>query len=89
MAPVVIYTTRICPYCIRAKQLLQAKGVEYEEISVDAQPHLRMEMMEKSGRRTVPQIWVGETHVGGFDDLWMLDRRGKLDTLLQAEMEPA
>lgn len=87
MAPVVIYTTRICPYCIRAKQLLQAKGVTYEEVSVDTQPHLRMEMMEKSGRRTVPQIWIGDSHVGGFDDLWLLDRRGKLDLLLQTEVE--
>ena len=86
MSPIVIYTTRICPYCIRAKQLLQTKGVEFDEISVDAQPHRRMEMMEKSGRRTVPQIWVGETHVGGFDDLWALNRRGQLDELLEAEV---
>lgn len=84
MSHVVIYTTRICPYCIRAKQLLQAKGVEFNEISVDAQPELRLEMMEKSGRRTVPQIWVGETHVGGFDDLWAMDRAGKLEPLLDA-----
>ena len=84
MSQVVIYTTRICPYCIRAKQLLQSKGVEFNEISVDAQPELRLEMMEKSGRRTVPQIWVGETHVGGFDDLWAMDRAGKLEPLLDA-----
>lgn len=84
MSHVVIYTTRICPYCIRAKQLLQAKGVEFNEISVDAQPELRLEMMEKSGRRTVPQIWVGETHVGGYDDLWAMDRAGKLEPLLDA-----
>lgn len=85
MSHVVIYTTRICPYCIRAKQLLQSKGVEFDEISVDAQPELRLEMMEKSGRRTVPQIWVGETHVGGFDDLWAMDRAGKLQPLLDAQ----
>jgi glutaredoxin 3 len=85
MSHVVIYTTRICPYCIRAKQLLQSKGVEFNEISVDAQPELRLEMMEKSGRRTVPQIWVGETHVGGFDDLWAMDRAGKLQPLLDAQ----
>ncbi|BFM18406.1 glutaredoxin 3 [Maricurvus nonylphenolicus] len=84
MSQVVIYTTRICPYCIRAKQLLQSKGVEFNEISVDAQPELRLEMMQKSGRRTVPQIWVGETHVGGFDDLWAMDRAGKLEPLLNA-----
>lgn len=83
MAPVEIYTTRICPYCVRAKQLLKAKGVAYREISVDSQPQRRQEMMKKSGRRTVPQIWVGTTHVGGFDDMWMLDRRGELDKLLQ------
>lgn len=85
MSSVTIYTTRICPYCIRAKQLLGAKGVDYQEISVDAQPERRLEMMEKSGRRTVPQIWVGDTHVGGFDDLWMMDRSGKLDALLAPE----
>ncbi len=85
MPAVTIYTTRICPYCIRAKQLLESKGIDFTEIGVDTQPQLRLEMMQKSGRRTVPQIWVGDTHVGGFDDLWMMDRSGKLDRLLEAE----
>ncbi len=87
MSDVVIYTTRICPFCIRAKQVLDGKGVKYREIAVDANPELRLEMMEKSGRRTVPQIWVGETHVGGFDDLWLLERRGELAPLLAAAAE--
>jgi glutaredoxin 3 len=82
MSNVVIYTTRICPFCIRAKQVLDGKGVEYREIAVDTNPELRLEMMEKSGRRTVPQIWIGETHVGGFDDLWSLERSGDLESLL-------
>ncbi len=82
MSNVVIYTTRICPFCIRAKQVLDSKGVEYREIGVDANPELRLEMMEKSGRRTVPQIWIGATHVGGFDDLWSLERSGELEPLL-------
>lgn len=82
MSNVVIYTTRICPFCIRAKQVLDSKGAEYREIAVDANPELRLEMMEKSGRRTVPQIWIGTTHVGGFDDLWSLERGGELESLL-------
>ncbi len=82
MSNVEIYTTRICPFCIRAKQVLDGKGVEYREIAVDANPELRLEMMEKSGRRTVPQIWIGATHVGGFDDLWSLERSGDLEPLL-------
>jgi len=81
--PVVVYSTTICPYCVRAKQLLKQKGVDYEEINLDKRPELRNDVMKRSGRRTVPQIWVGETHVGGFDDLWALDRAGKLDSLLQ------
>lgn len=85
MPPVVIYSTRFCPYCIRARQLLEGKGVSYREIRIDQQRELRREMMEKSGRHTVPQIWVGETHVGGFDDLWALDRAGELDELLALE----
>ena len=80
--PIVIYTTRYCPYCIRAKQLLSSKGVEYKEIAVDSNAQLREEMMQKSGRHTVPQIWIGETHVGGCDDLYMLERQGKLDPML-------
>lgn len=79
---VVIYTTRYCPYCIRAKHLLTSKGVTFEEIPVDHNPELRDEMSRKSGQWTVPQIWIGETHVGGCDDLYALERRGRLDQLL-------
>lgn len=82
MARVLMYTTAICPYCVNAKKLLAQKGVEVEEIRVDQQPQLRSEMMQKSGQRTVPQIWIGEYHVGGFTDLWALDKQGKLDGLL-------
>ncbi len=83
MAKVVMYTTAVCPYCIRAEQLLQRKGVEdIEKIRVDLQPELRLEMMEKTGRRTVPQIYIDAFHVGGYDDLSALDRAGKLEPLL-------
>lgn len=82
MARVTMYTTAVCPFCVNAKKLLAQKGVEPEEIRVDSAPHLRQEMMAKSGQRTVPQIWIGETHVGGFTDLWALDKAGKLDALL-------
>jgi glutaredoxin 3 len=81
---VLMYTSGVCPYCIMAERLLKAKGVEeIEKIRVDLQPQLRAEMMQKTGRRTVPQIYIGDTHVGGFDDLSALDRVGKLDSLLQ------
>jgi glutaredoxin 3 len=84
MQPVKMYTTAYCPYCIRAKQILQAKGVgEIDEIRVDVEPLERMKMMEITGRRTVPQIFIGATHVGGCDDLVALDSRGGLDPLLQ------
>lgn len=83
MKPVRMYTTRVCPFCVMAKRLLQSKGVCYEEIRVDENPGVREEMMRISGRRTVPQIFVGETHVGGFDDLSALDHAGKLDPLLK------
>lgn len=83
MPRIVMYTTAICPYCNNAKKLLQEKGVSWEEIRVDTNPELRTEMMAKSGQRTVPQIWIGDTHVGGFTDLWALDRAGKLDSLLK------
>lgn len=80
---VIMYTTAVCPYCIRAKQLLKARGVEHiEEVRVDLDPVRREEMMEKTGRRTVPQIYVGDTHVGGCDDLVALDAAGKLRPLL-------
>jgi glutaredoxin 3 len=77
-----MYTTAICPYCVNAKKLLAQKGVDVEEIRVDQNPLLRNEMMQKSGQRTVPQIWIGDLHVGGFTDLWALDKQGKLDGLL-------
>ncbi|WP_061534730.1 glutaredoxin 3 [Collimonas arenae] len=83
-AHVVMYSTAVCPYCIRAEQLLKAKGVEnIEKIRIDLDPSQRDTMMQKTGRRTVPQIYIGETHVGGFDDLHALDRDGKLEPLLQ------
>lgn len=81
-AKVLMYTTAVCPYCQMAERLLRAKGVEVEKVRVDLEPQRRAEMMEKTGRRTVPQIYVGETHVGGYDDLAALDRAGKLDPLL-------
>ena len=83
MQPVTMYTTAVCPYCIRAKQILKAKGVDHiNEIRVDAQPQERMKMMEITGRRTVPQIFIGDTHVGGCDDLMALDSQGGLLPLL-------
>ncbi|MGV3740911.1 MAG: glutaredoxin 3 [Burkholderiaceae bacterium] len=83
-ARVVMYSTAVCPYCIMAERLLKAKGVEtIEKIRVDLDPQQRADMMQKTGRRTVPQIYIGDTHVGGFDDLSALDREGKLDPLLQ------
>jgi glutaredoxin 3 len=83
-AKVTMYTTGVCPYCNMAERLLQSKGVaEIEKIRVDLEPEQRAEMMEKTGRRTVPQIYIGETHVGGFDDLSALDRAGELEPLLR------
>lgn len=79
---VAMYTTRFCPYCVRARELLDSKKVVYTDIAVDGAPELRREMMERSGRYTVPQIWIGEQHVGGYDDLARLERQGKLDELL-------
>ncbi len=86
MAHVTIYSTPVCPYCVRAKSLLKQKGVEaYEEIDVSGDASIRDAMVERAGgRRTVPQIFIGETHVGGYDDLAALDRAGKLDPLLNA-----
>lgn len=81
-----MYSTRVCPYCIRAEQLLAKKGIavdQIEKIRVDEFPEKREEMMRITGRRTVPQIFIGERHVGGFDDLAELDADGELDTLLQ------
>lgn len=83
MASVRMYSTGVCPYCLMAERLLQSKGVAtIEKIRVDLEPERRAEMMEKTGRRTVPQIYIGETHVGGYDDLAALDKAGKLDPLL-------
>jgi glutaredoxin 3 len=83
-AHVVMYSTAVCPYCQMAERLLKAKGVEHiEKIRIDLDAAQRTEMMQKTGRRTVPQIYIGDTHVGGFDDLSALDHAGKLDTLLQ------
>lgn len=83
MADVVMYCTATCPYCVAAERLLLAKGVQHiEKIRVDLQPERRAEMMERSRRRTVPQIWIDARHVGGFDDLSALDRAGGLDPLL-------
>jgi glutaredoxin 3 len=85
MQVVRMYTTAVCPYCIRAKQVLKAKGVEQiEEIRIDIDPAQRQAMMTQTGRRTVPQIFIGDTHVGGCDDLIALDSRGGLVPLLQA-----
>ncbi len=85
MQTVKMYTTAVCPYCVRAKQLLKSKGVEHiEEIRIDLDPVQRDHMMQTTGRRTVPQIYVGDTHVGGCDDLMALDAQGGLLPLLQA-----
>jgi glutaredoxin 3 len=80
---VLMYSTAVCPFCVRAEQLLRARGVsEIDKLRVDLDPALRLEMMEKTGRRTVPQIYIGDTHVGGCDDLIALDHAGKLAALL-------
>jgi glutaredoxin 3 len=84
MAKVVMYLTASCPYCQSADRLLQQKGAAVEKIRVDLEPARRAEMMQKSGRRTVPQIWIGVRHVGGCDDLYALERAGELDQLLKA-----
>ncbi|HLP98892.1 MAG TPA: glutaredoxin 3 [Sideroxyarcus sp.] len=83
MARVLMYCTEVCPYCVRAEQLLQRKGVqEIEKIRIDLQPERGAEMIEKTGRRTVPQIYINGEHVGGYDDMAALDRAGKLDNML-------
>ena len=85
MQAVKMYTTAVCPYCVRAKQILKAKGaLQIEEVRVDTSPELREHMMQITGRRTVPQIFIGDTHVGGCDDLMALDAKGGLVPLLQA-----
>jgi glutaredoxin 3 len=83
--PVKIYTTTYCGYCVRAKDLLTRKGVKYEEVDVTGDDEMRSKLVEMSGgQRTVPQIWVGDTHVGGYSDLALLESQGRLDPLLQA-----
>ena len=83
MPKILMYTTAVCPYCINAERLLTAKGVkDIEKIRVDLQPEQRMEMMQKTGRRTVPQIYIDDLHIGGFEELRALDLAGKLDLLL-------
>ncbi|NBT91744.1 MAG: glutaredoxin 3 [Betaproteobacteria bacterium] len=84
MQAVKMYTTAVCPYCVQAKRVLKSKGVEHiEEIRIDTDPVQRTAMMELTGRRTVPQIFIGQTHVGGCDDLMALDSQGGLEPLLQ------
>jgi glutaredoxin 3 len=82
MPEVTLYATQICPYCLFARRLLKSKGVHYKEIQVDKQPEKCKEMIQRSGRHTVPQIFIGETSIGGYDDMAALDRAGKLDPLL-------
>jgi glutaredoxin 3 len=85
MSKIKIYTTPICPYCVRAKALLKKKGAQFEEVDVFMDADARQEMEDKSqGRRSVPQIFIGEKHVGGCDDLYALERQGELDPLLKA-----
>jgi glutaredoxin 3 len=84
-ARILMYSTAVCPYCIMAERLLKSKGIDdIEKIRIDLEPQQRVEMMQKTGRRTVPQIYIGDTHVGGFDDLNALERAGKLDALLKS-----
>lgn len=84
MAKVTMYSTGVCPYCQMAERLLRSKGVAViDKVRVDLEPERRVEMMERTGRRTVPQIYIGEAHVGGYDDLAALDRAGGLDALLR------
>jgi glutaredoxin 3 len=83
MAQVTIYSTTVCPYCVRAKQLLERKGVEYKEINLSKEaPEVRFELMQRTNHRTVPQIFIDDQFIGGFDQLYALEREGKLDQLL-------
>lgn len=81
---IIIYTTHYCPYCIHAKQLLERKNLSYDEINIEDNDALRQEMMDKSQRRTVPQIFINDRHIGGYDDLKALDDAGELDTIIRA-----
>jgi glutaredoxin 3 len=82
MLEVIVYSTAVCPYCINAKNLLQAKNIKFTEVMVDNSQEKYVEMLDKSGRRTVPQIFIGELHIGGFDDLKALNESGELDNIL-------
>ena len=84
MAKVIMYSSAYCPFCHRAQALLENKQAEYDVISVDGQPQMRAQMVEKAGRTSVPQIWVGDEHVGGCDELYALERKGQLEPLLSA-----
>jgi glutaredoxin 3 len=84
MPDVVMYSTGFCPYCVRARMLLERKGVAFTEIRVDLQPQQRTEMIQRSGRTSVPQIFIGDVHVGGCDDMYALEHQGRLDPLLSA-----
>jgi len=89
MTEVLIYTANLCPYCTMAKRLLDKKKVSYTEINIDSKPGLRQQMMQKTRRRTVPQIYIGDFHVGGFDDLHALEMRNELDSLIKGQVEPS
>ena len=84
MKNVTIYTSAYCPFCIRALELLTRKGAPLTQISVDDDPEVRVAMIQKAGSRTVPQIWIGENHIGGCDDLYALENKGQLDNLLRS-----
>jgi len=84
MPEILIYSANLCPYCTMAKRLLDKKGATYSEINIDSKASLREEMMQKTRRRTVPQIYIGDLHIGGFDDLYALESKNELDNLLTA-----
>lgn len=85
MSQVVLYGTRFCPFCIQARRLLNNKGIEFEDIPLDSDPQLRSAVMDRSSRHTVPQIWIGDDHLGGFTELRDLDMQGGLDSLISTE----
>lgn len=85
--PIVMYTTRFCPYCIKARGLLESKGWDYQDVPVDADQDLRSEIMEKSGQHTVPQIWIGGHHVGGCDELFRLEVGNQLEIMVMGEKQ--
>jgi glutaredoxin 3 len=86
MPKVTVYSTLFCPYCFAARRLLKHKGIDFEEIRVDKNPEKRQEMIQRSGRFTVPQIFIGDHHIGGYDDMAELNRKGKLDVLFGGEL---